>query len=221
MATVETDGEHLYIVDDVVEIEVFDNSASAKFNGTHTVTATSDTTFSFVKVATNNASTAVTASAYTGVDAPGYVTVFAYGLNDFLTSVQKSQILSDLRSKAVAGLTFEILDPTLVSLNISGTVMTDETYDAESVGLAVRNALIDYLSPNKYPFTFDRVRKNQIVSLIASIPGVVFVDNLSLSPSGDGWLPQHGDDVLFLNKGTLPIIGEENLSLTFEIWDVE
>lgn len=221
LATVETDGEHLYVVDDVVEIEVFDSSASAKFNGTHTVTATSDTTFSFVKVATNNASTAVTASAYTGVDAPGYVTVFAYGLNDFLTSVQKSQILSDLRSKAVAGLTFEILDPTLVSLNISGTVMTDETYDAESVGLAVRNALIDYLSPNKYPFTFDRVRKNQIVSLIASIPGVVFVDNLSLSPSGDGWLPQHGDDVLFLNKGTLPIIGEENLSLTFEIWDVE
>jgi hypothetical protein len=221
LATVETDGEHLYVVDDVVEIEVFDNAASAKFNGTHTVTATSDTTFSFVKVATNNASTSVTASAYTGTDAPGYVTVFAYGLNDFVTGIQKSQILSDLRSKAVAGLTFEILDPTLVSLNISGTVMTDETYNAESVEITVKNALIDYLSPNKYPFNFDRVRKNQIVSIIASIPGVVFVDDLSLSPSGDGWLPQHGDDVLFLNKGTLPIIEEENLSLTFEIWDVE
>lgn len=220
LATVETDGNHLYVVGDVVEIEVFDNAASATFNGTHTITATGDTTFSFVKVATNSASTSVTASAYTGVDAPGYVTIFAYGLNDFLTNVQKAQILSDVRSKAVAGLTFEILDPTLVTLNISGTVMIDENYDSESVEIAVNSALVDYLSPNKYPLTLDRVRKNQIVSLIASIPGVVFVDSLTLSTTGDNWLPQHGDDVLFLNKGTLPIISEDNLSLSFEIWDV-
>lgn len=220
LATVETDDLHLFVVGDVVDIEVFDNAASATFNGEHTITATGETTFSFVKVAANTASTAVTASAYAGVDAPGYVTIFAYGLNDFLTNVQKSQILSDVRSKAVAGLTFEILDPTLVNLDVTGDVYIDENYDVASVEIAVKSALIDYLSPNSYPFNLDRVRKNQIVSLIASIPGVVFVDSLSLKEEGEGWLPKHGDDLLFLNKGTLPLISEDNLILTFTIWDV-
>lgn len=220
LATVDTVDTHLYVVGDVVEIEVFENSASETFNGTHEIVATGDTTFSFNKVAANTSgSITVTASAYTGVDATGYVTIFAYGLNDFLTSVQKSQILSDIRSKSVAGLTFSILDPTLVTFDISGTIILDDSYDDNEVQLSIQNILIDYLSPNNFPFSLDRIRKNQIISLIASVPGVVYVDNLSLTPSGSGWLPQHGDDLLFLNKGTLPIISAEDLDFTFEIWE--
>lgn len=219
LATVNTVENHLYIVGDVVDIEIFGHSASATFNGTHEIVATGDTTFSFNKVASNTASTNVTASAYTGIDATGYVTVFAYGLNDFLTNLQKSQILLDIRSKSVAGLTLEILDPTLVTLDISGNIIVSDSYDDAEVETSIQNILIDYLSPNNYPFGLDRIRKNQIVSLIASTPGVVYVDDITLSPSGEGWLPQHGDDLLFLNKGTLPVIAAENLNLTFEIWE--
>jgi hypothetical protein len=221
LATVNTEENHLYVVGDVVDITIFGNSASATFNGTHEIVATGDTTFSFNKVAANTASTSVTASAYAGVEAAGYVVIFAYGLNDFLTNLQKSQILSDVRSKSVAGLTFEILNPTLVTFNIQGTVVVDESYDVDEVEISIQNILIDYLSPNNYPFALDRVRKNQIISLIASTPGVVYVDDIIISSVGKGWLPKHGDDLLFLNKGTLPIIAAENLNLTFNVWDVE
>ena len=218
-ATVETVENHLYIVGDVVELQVFDNAASAIFNGSHSIIATGDTTFSFNRTGANTASTTVTASAFTGVPATGFVTVFAYGLNDFLTSIQKSQILNDIRAKSIAGLTLTILDPTLVTFDIEGTIILDKSYNDAEVKLSVQNALIDYLSPNNYPFTFDRIRQNQIISLIASIPGVVYVDDLSLSPQGAGWLPQHGDDLLFLKKGSLPIIAAENLDFTFEIFE--
>ena len=219
IATVETVENHLYVVGDVVELEIFNNAASSIFNGVHEIVATGDTTFVFNKVGTNTASTTVTASAYTGVDATGYVTVFAYGLNDFLTSLQKSQILSDLRSKSVAGLTFSILDPTLVVPEISAKVVLDDSYNDSDVELAVQNTLIDFLSPNNFPSSLDRIRKSQIISLIASVPGVVYVEDVVLSPYSGDWLPQHGDDLLFLNKGTLPIIAAENLDLTFEIWN--
>jgi len=221
VATVQTVDSHLYVVGDVVEIEVLNNSASTTFNGTHEIIATGDTTFSFNRTASNTASTTVTASAYTGIDATGHVAIFAYGLNDFLTSTQKSQILNDVRGKSVAGLTLKILDPTLVNFGITGTVIIDETYNNEEVQFIVERTLINYLNPTTFPFNTNRIRKNQLISLIASIPGVVYVEDLVLSRSGTGWLPQHGDDILFLNKGTLPIIAAEDIDLTFEIWDLE
>lgn len=221
LATVATAGNHLYVVGDVVEIEVFNNAASSIFNGNHAVTATSSTTFSFVKVANNTASTNVSASAYSGSDAPGFVSVFCYGQNAFLTAVQKTGIKSDVANRSVAGLTINIFDPPLVTLNIFGNVYVNKNFVQSEVELTVKNVLIDFLSPNTYPYSYDRIRKNQLISIIAAVPGVVYVDEFSIVQVGAGWLPQHGEDVLFLQKGTLPIISDDNLDLTFEIWETD
>jgi len=221
VATIETDTPHLFVVGDVVEISITGNAASAIFNGQHEITATGETIFTFDKIDSNSASTAVTGTAETGFEATGYATMFAYGPNRYLTSTEKTQILADVRSRSIAGLTFGIVDPTFVTLNVSGSVVVNELFNVEDVELAVTNALIDYLSPSTFPFGNDRIRKNQIISLISGIPGVVYVDELALAPTGNDWLPQLGDDLLFRKKGTLPSIVAEDIEIVYTILDLD
>lgn len=220
LATIETEAPHLFIVGDVVELDIFESSVSATFNGTHTITDTSDTTFSFVKVATNSASTVVTGSAYAGQDVPGYVTVVAYGNNVELTEPQKLSIITDVRSKAVAGLSFDIIDPTLVTLEISGAIKLNQQYEQSSLRQTIEDALVDYLSPSNYPLSLDRVRQSQLIALISSIPGVVYVESLTLTPTGSGWLPQHGVDILFRDKGSLPILSLDDIDIAYTSMDI-
>lgn len=221
LATIETEAPHLFIVGDVVELDIFNSSVSATFNGEHTITATSDTTFSFVKVAGNSASTVVTGSAYAGQDVSGYVTVVAYGNNTELTTPQKIDILSEIRAKSVAGLTIELIDPTLVTLEISGSITLNQQYEQTSLHQAIEDALVEYLSPSNFSLNFDRIRQSQIISLISNIPGVVYVQSLTLTPTGSGWLPQHGTDLLFRDKGSLPILSLDDIDFTYTAIDVE
>jgi hypothetical protein len=220
LATIETDAPHLFVVGDVVEVSITGNAASAIFNGEHEITATGESIFSFALVDSNSASTAVTGTVETGLEATGYATIFVYGLNRYLTSGEKSQLLADVRSRSIAGLTFDILDPTFVTLNVSGSVVVNELFNVDDVELAVTNALVDYLSPNSFPFGNDRIRKNQLISLISSIPGVVYVDELTLTPTGTNWLPKLGDDVLFRKKGTLPSITSGNIDIGYTVLDL-
>jgi hypothetical protein len=211
LATVETSENHLFVVGDVVDIE----DCGATFNGEQTITATSDTTFSFVKVAGNSASNSVTGSAYAGVDIAGYVTVFSYGRNTFLTAQEKTEIATDIANRSVAGLTFNVRDPELVTLELSGSIIIDAQFNETDVSDTIENALVNYLSPANFPYLESRIRKTTLISLITSIPGVVYVESLSMSGTGDGWLPQHTDDLLFLNKGTLPILSSDDIYFTY------
>lgn len=221
VATIETDDPHLFVVGDVVEISITGSAASAIFNGSYEVTGTGESIFTYDKVDSNSASTAVTGTAETGVDATGYVSIFAYGINRYLTQAEKEEILADVRSRSVAGLTFNVLDPTFVTLGLSGSVIVSEQFAQEDVELSVTNALLDFLSPNRFPFGVDRIRKNQLVSIISGIPGVVYVDELTLTPISSNWLPQLGDDLLFRKKGTLPSLTAENISIGYTILDLE
>jgi len=77
------------------------------------------------------------------------------------------------------------------------------------------------LSPSSFPYTYDRVRQSQLVSLISQIPGVVYVQDLTLTPVGTDWLPQLGADLLFRYKGSLPLIAVDDISFTYEVVDFE
>lgn len=219
LATIETEAPHLFVVGDVVEVEIFDESSSAIFNGEQSITETSDKTFSFVRVGDNSASNVVSGSAYAGQDVSGFVTIFTYGNNAQLDFSQKSEIVSDVRSKAVAGLTFDILDPTLVTLEISGAITISQQYEQNALRETIENTLVEFLSPSSYPLSFDRIRQSQIISIISNIPGVIYVESLTLTPTGDGWLPKHGQDILFRDKGTLPIISIDDIDFTYTTID--
>lgn len=214
IGTVRTQAPHLFITGDSVRL-----SDCGPFSGDFEVLATSASTIVFTSVGSNSASTVVTGSAYAGEDEPGYVSVFAYGLNTFLTQTEKAAIKLEVESSSVAGLTINVLDPTLVNLTIAADVVISESYETSTVTSSINDAIVDYLSPGVFPFTLDRVRTTQLVSLIANIPGVVYVESVAITPVGDGWLPQYGTDLLFANKGTLPIISAEDITLTITVFE--
>jgi len=213
LATVAASANHLFVVGDVVTLE----NCGAKFNGERTITATSDTTFSFVSVNTNSGSTSITGTASAGIENPGNVAVFTYGLNTFLTSTEKETILLDVADRSVAGLSFNILDANLLTMELVASIVLDPAFVQETLQENIENNIISYLSPAEFPYTDDRVRKTRLISLISNIPGVVYVESLSITGTNDGWLPQFGDDILFLNKGSLPLISAEDLTITYTL----
>lgn len=223
IATIRTNAPHLYITGDSVRIELSGASASASavYEGEFEVSATAEQLITFPRIASNQASAQLTGSVFAGEDASGYVTIFAYGQNRFLTGVEKNDILTDVVNRSTAGLRFEILDPTLVTLQITGTVTLNDDYDATTVQDAINSALVEYLSPASFPMSFDRVRQSQIVSIISNIPGVLYVNSLTLTPTGEEWLPKIDDDIIFRNKGTLPVLSTGDINITYQIVAVD
>ena len=184
----------------------------------YTITDTSDYTISYSKSGTNSGSVylgASTPSVSIGDDVSGYVTVFVYGLNQPVSSADKELIYVDLVSKSVAGLTYTVRDPNLLTLEISGTVVLDSTYDQTPLQNSVSAALINYLSPMNFPYNETKIRYTTLISIISSIPGVLYVDNLSLTGTGTGWLPKISNDIEFQYKGSLPSLAEEDISITY------
>ena len=213
LATVAANANHLFVVGDVVTLE----NCGASFNGAKTITGTSDTTFSFVSVNSNSGSTSVTGTASAGIENPGNVAVFTYGLNTFLTATQKETILLDVTDRSVAGLSFNVLDANLLTMEIVASIVLDPSFNQEALEQNIENNIVLYLSPAEFPYTDDRVRKTRLISLISNIPGVVYVESLSMTGTNEGWLPQFGDDILFLNKGSLPLISAEDLTITYAL----
>jgi hypothetical protein len=214
LATIETEAPHLYVVGDVVELDVFNSSVSATFNGEYEITARSDTTFSFAKIA-NSASTVVTGSAYAGQDVTGYVTVVAYGNGSELSTVEKTGLITDVREKSIAGLVLDIVDPAFATLEITGSIKLNEEYEQDALIETIEDIIVDYLSPQSFSLSLDRVRQTQVISLISNIPGVVYVESLTLTPTGTQWLPKYGSDLLFRYKNALPLLSLDDIDITY------
>lgn len=215
IGTIQTNAPHLFVTGESIRLD----DCGIFTDGNYTILGTSASTMVFTSVGGNSASTVVSGSAYAGEDVSGYVSVFAYGINSFLTASEKQGVLAAVVDTTTAGLTLNMLDPTLVQLSLSADVVIDNAYDTDTLTDAIKNAIADYLSPNKYPFNLDRIRATQMISLIANIPGVVYVDSLSLTPTGDGWLPVHGNDLLFRKKGTLPLISKDDITLVVTVFE--
>jgi len=217
VATLTTSAAHVFIVGDVVTITGVD----ATFNGTFTIVAVPlTTTLTYTKVAANVTSAACAGTASGGQPISGYVTVFAYGLNTFLTATQKTTIFNDISGFSVAGLVFAVKNPTLLTLTITGDIIIDDRYNATSLQTSIESALVETLSPKQYSYSEDRIRLARITTLIMSIPGVVYTENLVLTSSGNGWLPKLGNDLLFHTKGSLPILTTADITFTYTATDI-
>jgi hypothetical protein len=192
-------------------------NCGASFNGERTINGTSDTTFSFVSTNSNSGSTSISGTASAGIESPGSVAVFTYGLNTFLTETEKETILLDITARSVAGLSFNILDANLLTMELVASIVIDPAFVQDALQENIENNIVSYLSPIEFPYTDDRVRKTRLISLISNIPGVIYVESLSITGTNEGWLPQFGDDILFLNKGSLPLISAEDINITYTL----
>lgn len=184
----------------------------------YTITDTSDYQITYSKSGSDSGSVylgASTPSVSIGDNVSGYVTVFVYGLNQPVSSADKESLYVDLVSKSVAGLTYTVRDPNLLTLEITGTVVLDEAYDQTPLQNTVSAALVDYLNPMNFPYSETKVRYTTLISLISSIPGVLYVDDLTITGTGTGWLPKVGNDIEFQYKGSLPNLATEDIDITY------
>ncbi len=213
-AVVKIIGNNLFVVGDKVDI----SGCGSPYDGEHTLTAVSSENIEFIIGGSGSSSSAtVSGSVESGADNPGYVTIFGYGLNAFLTSSEKSLMINDVRKKSVAGLEFYIRDPDLVTLSASASIVISPSFDQETLANNIKTVMSDYLSPQNFPYLEGVVRHTKLISLLSNINGVVYVQSLQLEPLGEGWLPKYGEDLLFLNKGSLPITDPSDFYFTYTL----
>ena len=129
-------------------------------------------------------------------------------------------MLTASKNLSVAGLNMSIHDPNLVTLTMTTSVIVDENYDPTQVINSINLTLIDFLSPSRFQFS-DRIRQTQLISIISNVPGVVYVESLNITPTGEGWLPKYGNDVFFRKKGTLPVVSLSDITISYIIRTIE
>jgi uncharacterized phage protein gp47/JayE len=135
-------------------------------------------------------------------DEPGYVTIFVYGINNALTIDQKSDILIDVQDRTVAGLELEVRDANIVDLEIAIQVAYSSSYESTVVQENIETVLTNYFSPINYRFT-EGIKLSEFYSIASSVPGVLYVQSLTVTPSAGGTSDVDGN-VLFSLKGSLP-----------------
>ena len=209
--------KHQFVSGEKVEITGL-ASTYADETALYSINSTTDYTILYTKAGGDTASVylgASTPSVSIGEEVPGYVTIFTYGINEYLSPADKSTILADVTDKSIAGLSITIKDPDLLNLEITGTVTLDAAYDQLPLQDIVYSALVEYLSPMNFPYTEDRIRYTTLIGLISKIPGVLYVGGLTITPVGSGWLPQITDDIQFQKKGSLPSLSSDDIDITF------
>jgi uncharacterized phage protein gp47/JayE len=114
---------------------------------------------------------------------PGYMTVAVYGNNEFVSPVNKDELLLELETESQANLMVKLIDPLVTPVTVDVTVAYDQTADAASVVEAVTQSLLDYLNPMNWTWG-DKVRRSSLISLITNIEGVDYVEELT-TPASD------------------------------------
>ena len=150
------------------------------------------------------------------VAAPGFVTIFAYGPNRVLTNGEKTDILADVVGKTTAGLDIGIVDPPLVTFNITATILYNSAYDSTLVSNAIKAYVAERFSPRNCQYTEERVRYNEVLSALQQNSAVVHVTALTLATVGGNtyWDANVGNDLMYNKKGTLLNLTTANITLT-------
>jgi hypothetical protein len=114
-------------------------------------------TFAYTNVATHSASpvSVVDMAPFeidTAVDTPGYFVVFVCDENgNPISSDLKTIIYDDVKSRIVAGLSFQVLDPIVVDISFTVSIKVNSEYASGSVATNVGTALESYVSPENWP----------------------------------------------------------------------
>ena len=146
-------------------------------------------------------------------DALGYVSVFVYGKDRFLSIQERNEIYEITSGKMLAGLQLVVEDMQLLTTTATIEIKIPATVNIYSITSVATQRILSYLSPNGFPYEEPAIRKSAIIAQLTQIPGVSYVSSLSYTCDGT---TASGDDLLFDEKGSLPYLVIDDLDLTVE-----
>jgi hypothetical protein len=138
-------------------------------------------------------------------DVGGCITIFASSITGAsLSSEDKAVIADDIRNKSIAGLNVYITDVILAPIEVAIDIKVVVGFSELDVRNAVDAEITTFLSPETFPFE-QRLRANNLISKVAQISGVEYVDGITITSSNESiaYIAVNGDCV-FRFKGTLP-----------------
>jgi hypothetical protein len=121
---------------------------------------------------------------------------------DFAT---KQNIQTDVEDKTVAGLQFRVFDALIANVSVSATISVQSGFIESDVLAAAEAALEEFLSPNTWDWG-SIVRKNVLITRLAQVAGVYYVDDVTISLDAStplGSVDGNGD-LVFDYVGVLP-----------------
>jgi hypothetical protein len=143
--------------------------------------------------------------AYDADEALGCITIFVSNVaGGSLTAEDKAVIADDIRNKAIAGLRVFIADVINAPIQLNINVKVASGFSELQVRADVDADVTAFLSPEYFDFQ-DRVRKNAIISRVATLPGVEYVESVTITSSNTNiaYIDVDGN-CIFRFKGTLP-----------------
>jgi hypothetical protein len=133
------------------------------------------------------------------------VTFLADSEGNGIASATRSLIENDLDGKVVAGLTYKTTNALVADFDVNITIVIANGFSALDVRSAVDVSISAYLSPQEWDWS-PTIRRNAIITRISQVPGVSYIDDLTLTVAADQYLCYLDveGDIRFNYKGVLP-----------------
>jgi uncharacterized phage protein gp47/JayE len=112
-------------------------------------------------------------------DDDGYLTVYVYGVNDTLSTDERTALQETMQAQCASILTMTVEDATPVSVNVTAAVTAAAGYDTGELETAIESALASVWSWQTSGFGAD-VEPLDVQAVIESVPGVDSVTSLTL-----------------------------------------
>jgi hypothetical protein len=147
-----------------------------------------------------------------GTPESGKITIFTYGSGANLSTEKNYEILVAVSNRSIAGLQIAVKPAVVAEMSLEVSIVYSSGFTPTIIGENIQRALITAINPNSYPFT-DMVRKSSIIPVVLSVPGVQYVQDLTLAWEGmstDYTVDTDGNlEIPF--KGVLPNLQEINI----------
>lgn len=147
-------------------------------------------------------------------DVPGYTSLFVYGDGRALSEFEKIRLYEELSDRVLAGLLIIVDDMKILPVTVTANIKISADTDYVSTLNAIQTSLSYYLSPNNFPGTDPAIRKNAVLGQINSVPNVAYVTSLSIT-CDDSTTDANGD-LIFNNKGSLPLLDFDDINITLD-----
>jgi len=151
-------------------------------------------------------------------NAPGYASVFVYGIDRTLTNAELYDIQLDVTNRSIAGLYIGVYNYTPIEVSCTINIIYDVTYSADVVRETVQQEVQKYLSPAGFNGDIESIRVAEVSNVARSMPGVLYVEDVVIGDiagnvAAGNIATETSGNVTFLRKGLIPNSASSNITV--------